>query len=451
AYVLNEIGKVKLYIQDLQTGDRELILKYGSRNAFQATDYNYPRIAWNPNNLDLGIIYEKRDISTSFLYYLASKKSVTDVLPNQLQRIYSMDYINASKMVFSAAVRGISDIYTYIPVTRQFQQITNDFWDDLDASFVRLDGRKGILFASNRRDSMVQVSEKLDSILPIDNFDIFYYDLEDNSRELVRITNTPNADERHPIGIDSTWFTYTTDQSGIFNRQMGFLEEYLAFYEQVILLTDGSEVILHQDSSLAKLDSTLIDSVSLRPVYKKRAINHNSSNYFRNIQEQHVSLRRNKLVELVDADCKQHLMVKTIDTDSIIMATPTRFREQGRLLSNTPTTSFLPPTPIPTPTPAIDELILFENQFDDIPAIVLEEQIPTPSDTIPPKPAKEQPAEKVDIDNYLFQSEFDDEEIPSTIVKDEEVGTQVIEPTTPTPVISQAPISRNFGGRTHKF
>ncbi|MEM9823451.1 MAG: hypothetical protein AAF985_20375, partial [Bacteroidota bacterium] len=423
AYVLNEIGKIKLYLQDIRTGDRKMILKYGSRNAFQATDYNYPLIAWNPNNLELGVIYEKRDVVKSLLYDLASGKGVKDVLPNQFQRVYSLDYVNPSKMLFSAAVRGISDIYTYIPVTRQFQAITNDFWDDLDASFVKIDGRKGILFASNRQDSML-MTQKLDSILPINNFDIFYYDLETKSKELVRVTYTPFADERQPIGIDSTWFVYTSDQSGVVNRQMAYLEEYLAFYEQVIRLTDGSEVILHQDSSLSLLDSTLIDSIALRPVYKKRAIKHNVTNYPRNIREHHVSLRRDKLVELIDKDGEQFLYVQKIDTAKVQVAQATRFREQSVLVRDAleETIKIDPPASVP------DEPDRGEPFF-----ISPHDDLPTEPDTIPEKIAPKEEVEKVDVDNYLFQSEFDDEEIPARIVDnpepDVQESEQIIEPT----------------------
>ena len=79
-YVLNEIGKVKVYIQDLQTNDRQLVLKYGSRNALQETDYNYPLFAWSPNNMELGILYEKRDVIQSLFYDLTNKKKKEDIL-----------------------------------------------------------------------------------------------------------------------------------------------------------------------------------------------------------------------------------------------------------------------------------------------------------------------------------------------------------------------------------
>ena len=399
AYVLNEIGKVKLYIQDIHTGDRKLVLKKGFRNAFQETDYNYPLIAWNPNNMELGVIYEKQDIIKLLLYDLNTSEKVVDVIPNQFQRIYSMDYINAANMVFSAAVRGTSDIFTYSPVTRQTERITNDFWDDLDASYVHVDSVPGILFASNRLDTML-VSAKLDSILPIFPFDIYFYNLKTNSKELVQVTNTPYANERNPVGIDSMWFSYTSDISGINNRQVGYLKEVSAYYEKVVTLKDGSEIILHRDSTLSKLDTATVASVELRPVYKKRAFTHNRTNYSRNIVQQHASKNVNKLVEVVYHSGKYQLFIHNTDSiETTILAKETRFRAQTLKAVDL---SFSPLAPEPTPKIEINS-----------------PEKPTQK----PTPKK---AEKV-IDDYLFQSEFDDEEKPPKVVVEKDEGTIVIE------------------------
>ena len=72
-YVTNEIGKYKVYIQDIQSGKRHVIHKGGYRNPFQATDYNYPLIAWNPNNQQVAVIYEKRDVLKYLTYDVAEK------------------------------------------------------------------------------------------------------------------------------------------------------------------------------------------------------------------------------------------------------------------------------------------------------------------------------------------------------------------------------------------
>ena len=227
AYVSNEIGKYKVYVQDVNTGKRDVVFKGGFKNAFQATDYGYPLLAWNPNNQELAILYEKRDVAKLMLYDVTTNKSETEDLDPQYDRVFNIDYVGVARMVFSAQVGGHSDIFTYFTKTRQTRRVTNDFWDDLHAKYVTIHGKKGIIFSSNRMENMM-VKEKLDSILPIQTFDLFFYELDSKSNELVRITNTPLANEFNAIQVDSTWFSYLSDESGIYNRRSGYLEDYIA-------------------------------------------------------------------------------------------------------------------------------------------------------------------------------------------------------------------------------
>ncbi|MCB0641641.1 MAG: PD40 domain-containing protein, partial [Phaeodactylibacter sp.] len=165
AYVVNEIGKYKIYIQDIETGDRKVIHKEGFRNPFQATDYNYPLIAWSPGGLELAIIYEHRDVVKILKHNVFNREEIEEEIPTAFQRIYSLEYLNAKDMVLTGGIGGQSDVYLYFSNTRQFQRITNDFWDDLDARPVRLGDQQGIIFASNRQDSILQTRAALDTIL----------------------------------------------------------------------------------------------------------------------------------------------------------------------------------------------------------------------------------------------------------------------------------------------
>ena len=404
AYVANEIGKYKVYLHDLKTGDRKVVFKDGFRNPLQATDYKYPLLAWNPNNMELAVIYERHDVIKLLTYDLNSQEKVTEDLDPQYQRVYSMDYTNPGQMVFSATVRGFSDIFLYYPATRQTQRITNDFYDDLDASFVKIRNKKGILFSSNRDDVMLQ-QMRMDTILPLNSFDIFYYDLENKSTELVRVTNTPYANERQPVAVDSTWFSFLSDQSGINNRQFGFLEDYIAFYEQIITLTDSTKIVLHQDSSLTSLDSTLIDTIVLQPVIKQRSINHNSSNYNRNIVEQHTSPRTGKFVQSLVKDSRYSFYIGRINTDTVVTPKLTRFQEQQFIFSN-------------------DDNIIGQltEQTTEAANNIIKEVNEEPTD-ISNIPESVKDTGDIDIDNYLFQSEFDDHEPVATVKVEEDKGS----------------------------
>ena len=418
AYVMNEIGKYKVYIHDLQTGKRNVVAKGGFRNAFQATDYNYPLLSWNPNNQELGMIIERRDVLKTVLYDVNTKKKTVDFLNPQYDRIYSLDYLNAGKMVFSAQVNGHSDIFVYVLSTRQSQRITNDFWDDLDASFVKINGEQGILFSSNRQDVMMQ-TEKLDSILPTNTFDLYYYSLEKKSSELVRVTNTPFANEWQSEQVDSTWFTYVSDESGIYNRQSGYLEDYIAWHNQVISLNDGSTIVLHQDSTLENLDSTMIDSIRLEPVIKTRALVQNNTNYNRNILEQNTAPRAGKVVESVFVDDKHKIYIRNLDPLKTAEPRTTRFHRQ--ILKQQES---LNAEPEPTPNESTDGIQILE-EVDNEPIEVAD------------IPAEKKDTSKIDIDNYMFQSEFDDEETPPEVVVEKDEGEVKLQrvPTETPPVV----------------
>jgi hypothetical protein len=402
-YVANEIGKYKVYLQNIKTGERKVIHKDGFRNALQATDYEYPLLAWNPNNMEVAVIYEKRDIIKLLIYDIHSKEKVVEDLDPQYQRVYSMDYINPGQMVLSATVRGFSDIFLYYPTTRQSQRITNDFYDDLDATFVKIRNKKGILFSSNRDDVMVE-KLRMDTILPLNNFDLFYYDLENKSTELVRITNTPYANERQAVAVDSTWFSFLSDQSGINNRQFGFLEDYIAYYEQIISLNDGTEIILHQDSSLVNLDSTLIDSIIIQPVIKQRAINHNASNYNRNVISQHTSPKTGKLVQSFINENRYVFYIDQINPDTVITPKLTRFQEQQFIFSDD---NIIGQQKTKNSTPKTNIVTLVDEEPTDVSNI----------------PLTEKDTGEIDIDNYLFQSEFDNEETVPQVNVEEENGS----------------------------
>jgi hypothetical protein len=422
AYVMNEIGKYRVYLHDIATGERQVILKGGFRNAFQATDYNYPLLAWSANGQQLAVLYEKRDNVSLLLYDVLNDKQTTDILAPNYQRVYNMEYVNPITLVFSASVRGHSDIFLYFTNTRQTQRITNDFWDDLDATYVNVGNQRGILFASNRQDSIAQ-QEKLDSILPIHTFDIFYYDLENRSNELVRVTNTPYANEREPEAIDAKWFSYLSDRTGIYNRESGYLEPYIHHFDQIINLTDGSEIRMHIDSSLTSLDSTLIDTIVIDTILKQRAVTHPNTNYSRSILTQSNAPRVNKVADLMLVDGRHQIYLRELDPTSTVDVATSRFQEKKEQEKKDRIIEEQQQVPIST--------ILEESEI-----LTVDEEVVSPS---------LQDTGKVDIDNYLFQSEFDDEELPAEVVTVEKNEDETIAEESITTITGQRNSANFFG------
>lgn len=408
-FVSNEIGRYKVHLMDLQTGKTEVILKGSFRNDFQETDYNYPLLAWSPNNQEIGIIYEHRDILKFQKYNIQTNERVTEDMSTQYQRIYSMDFINPINLVLSAAVRGQSDIFLYYTNTRQTKRVTSDFWDDLDARVVHLRNKKGILFSSNRQDSLLVKNEKLDTILPIKSFDLFYYDLENESNELVQITHTPYANERQAAAVDSTWFCYLTDESGVYNRASGFLEDYIHHYDKVVRFNDATEIIMHPDTTLtAVLDSmalTMVDTVEILPVIKQRARTHNMTDYRYSIKEQSAAPRLRKVAELITINGLPQMYVNDLNPLDLSLSVVTTF--QSEYIRKSEEAKTITITILPEEE---------EESTDDEPTFL------SPFENTKPKQEVEQDTTKpIDIDNYFFQSEFDDDE-EAPIVVPEETG-----------------------------
>ncbi|MEZ4984269.1 MAG: hypothetical protein R2795_04400 [Saprospiraceae bacterium] len=115
AYVLNDIGRYKVFIQDVQTGERKVVFKSGFRNAIQATDYDYPLIAWNPSGQELAVLYENRDRPRLVRYSVLTDKALVEELSTEYQRVHSMSYLNPATLLFSATVSGYSDIFLSYP------------------------------------------------------------------------------------------------------------------------------------------------------------------------------------------------------------------------------------------------------------------------------------------------------------------------------------------------
>ena len=344
-YVLNEIGKYKVYLHDFQTDQTSVLFKTGFRNPIQATDYNYPLLAWSPSGTEVTIIHEQRDLIKLRRVDLLTNDVIEEDMATQYTRVLDADYINSAELLITGMVNGFSDLFRYQLATRQTFRITDDFYDDLEASFVRLGGKAGVLFLSNRPDTIL-FKQKLDSILPLSTFDVFYYALEENDRnDLVRITNTPLANERAPMAVDTNYFVYLSDQYGAYNQNSGYLKTVFAYYQGTVRYKNGTEEILAHDSLLNKIDPNTIDTLIRIPIYKQIAVTQNQSNYPFSITNMDVADRSDKMVLQFTILGKTELYTSRVEPEKTISAASTRFqnerittlskiREKNELISN---------------------------------------------------------------------------------------------------------------------
>ena len=390
AYVTNDIGKHKVYLYDFQKKKRKKILKYGHKSMVEKSDNLYPLIQWHPSGNMLTMIRKKK--GNVIMSYYNMDKMKWETLPLfYFDKVLDFNYSpDGQNIVLSAVQKGQSDIFIFNIRTRTYEQVTNDMDDDFYPAY--LQDNKSIAFSSNRVNDTIG-AVKTEYLPYMSNFDLFLYDYKNKSSVLKRITNTSATNEIMPQPYDSTYFTYLSDANGIYNRYVGEL-----------------------DSVISHIDTT--------EHYRYIITTIPQSNYVRNVEQHDVNYRKNRYGQIMYHEGKYKMFVSALPpiiNDENINKVNTPFKQQifdklnptsvGSTVTKTETTA---------------------------PVIKLE---PVKQDT-----------GKIDINNYVFQSEVNrpKQKKQETKKKLEVVNTQV----SPDSVIAQngetpqlrdnLPVQRNY-------
>ena len=291
AYSTNDLGKLRVHLYNQETGETSCILKSNFKTYNLPLEHKYPILAWNEaesktgdrrtkSTTKLGIVYEKRDV-IYLLQYQPETEEKEEAPITKFQQVLDFDYTSDDRrLIISGVKKGQADLFTYfIPNTRT-RQLTNDFYDDLDLSYAEVAGKRGFVFTSNRPDDTLRLT-KLDTLLPLDNNDVFFFDLDEQFNPLIQMTDTPLESEKLPTKASSTSFNYLSEANGIYNR-------YAVEFDSLYLRTDT--VVYFQDStivnpsySLETVDSSQaiapIDSIKQIPIYQITGNSYPQSNY----------------------------------------------------------------------------------------------------------------------------------------------------------------------------
>lgn len=392
AYTEHNQGVRKVIVYDLKTEEKTVLFKQGERDYSGDYESNYPLIAWSKTSDKVIIIHEKRD-KIKIRYQPINKKAAKDRPIEGIERIIDFDVLSSSSLVFTAIQGGHSDLYMYnggLP-----KAITNDFWDEKELAIITLRGQKGIVFSSNRTSARIN-SMRFTDQLPPNNFDLYFYNLETKSKDLIQLTRTPLANETHPIAMGKgDHFTYLSDENGFYNRYVAKIDTVLLREERVLILEDGTELVVALDTVYSHLP---VDSTYIRPIYTLTGVGHANTDYSRNILEHDGS--SSKIADLIYRDGAYQVFVRDAKPErkmEDVQKTVYRHiieKMSGLYKGEKSTVAFKKSTKQPKET-------VLPKQLE------LEEPSPVLKDTNPPVDTG-----KIDIDNYEFQSEFEDVEEP---------------------------------------
>lgn len=298
AFVKNNLGKYKVCYRDLDNGKNKTLLKGGFKNITQPIDYAQPQLAFSPTGKELSITYMKRNKTRLITYNTEDHtKEKRNIL--SFQKIFSISYTDANTLVLSAENKGQSDIYLFNIRSSKLEQITNDYFDDLNPQYIKLPTRQGILFVSNRTTDTLRTLTA-DTTRPIGNYNLFFYNLRKKTKTVLRVTRTPFANETFPCAYNRDYFSFLSDNNGIANRNTGYIDSLFDHYDRYFFFADSTVVNpAYNIDSLIAANQLTPDSTMRVPVYRDTAILFPLTNYARSVLEQDAALRAGKIAQLM--------------------------------------------------------------------------------------------------------------------------------------------------------
>jgi hypothetical protein len=234
--------------------NRKVLLKNGIRSNENEVNPNYPLIAWDGRGTNLAVLYSEEGKIKLFVYdLLARYKRIRQDLP-EFDQVQDMKFmLDKNTLLLSAVKKGQSDIFVYKIDKQTSEQITNDVYDDLDASFVAFPNKSGIIYASNRPSATAPTG---DTVLPSDHrYNVFLVDNWNKSefKQISQLTRLRYGNARNPTQYNNAHFTFVSDENGIGNRWAGFFTTERAGVDTIYRI--GDEIL--RNPGYKELDSTL--------------------------------------------------------------------------------------------------------------------------------------------------------------------------------------------------
>lgn len=214
AYVTNEAGQVRVWLKTADWKNPRCILRKYAKTE-DNPDLSFPLIAWHPSSEILGLTLESKG-DCLFMPYDLEKKRWGKKLLVDVEKITSWQYSpDGQVMLFSGFKNGQSDLFAYSFLARSFQNLTNDFYDDYNPVFVN---PQQVAFASNRPVDSILLKDNLMDASRQRKYNLFLYNYKTKDTALLRITDSPLADEFGLQTIGKQRIMFLSDEGGVVNR-----------------------------------------------------------------------------------------------------------------------------------------------------------------------------------------------------------------------------------------
>lgn len=312
--------------------NRKVLIKSGIRTYKHERNPVYPVMSWDGKGSRLAVIYWEKDKVKLMIYDLVNA-SVTKKVDLPFDQVQDAQYfLDHKRLILSAVKNGHTDIFVYNIETSKVEQITNDVWDDVDASFVSFPNKYGIIFSSNRPTA---TTVGADTSLPSDyRYNVFLADVDDKGgfRQITQLSNLQFGNARYPTQYNMNHFTFVSDESGVANRYAGFFTTKAEGLDTLVII--GDEIL--RNPSLKEVDSTLKawdrsepDSIGLIALTKDSTYTFPITNYQSSLLESRIAGDKGQVTEVTQQSGLKMLYRLRVDSVTLrkrnVSARPTDY------------------------------------------------------------------------------------------------------------------------------
>jgi len=338
SYVVTQFKKGIVRVIYNDDYENKTLLKYGVRSYKNEMNPNYPMMAWDPKGTRIAVLYSREGKLNLFVYDIVMRTKQYKIdLTKQFDQVQDMKYmLNSNTLLITAVKNGHTDIYTFEIQNEKLRQITNDVYDDLDASFVAFPNKTGIIFSSNRPNPAAKSGE---TVLPSDHrYNIFLITDFGDKPELNQITQLSSlkyGNARYPMQYNENHFTFVSDENGVGNRYAGFFTTRKEGLDTLVLISD---IILRNpsakevDSMLVVYKKTDVDSVAVVSISSDSAYTFPLTNYQSTLGETRIAGDNNQVSEVTRQSDEKVLYKLKIDDNVLrrrnITAQPTEYMKK---------------------------------------------------------------------------------------------------------------------------
>lgn len=374
SFVVTQYKKGIVRVLLSQDFEYKTLLKYGVRSYEDELNPSYPIMAWDPKGTRIAVAYVEEGRLKLFVYDVITRiRQYKLDLTDKVDQIQDMKYMLDSKTLLLSAVKnGRTDIFTFDIDKEKLQPITNDVYDNLDASFVSFPGKSGIIFSSNRPSA---TAGSADTVLPSSNrFNVFMitdYGDKPELNQVTQLTNVKYGNARFPMQYNTNHFTFVSDENGIGNRYAGFFTSTKAGVDTLVLI--GDDILRNPsekevDSTLRVYKKTDVDSIAVVSVSEDSAYSFPLTNYQSSLVETRIAGDNNQVSEVTRQSDDKVLYKLKIDEFVLnrrnVTAQPTEYAKKLMRESNLTTVDAATPSSI---SPLLDTVKkaddLFQNEF----------------------------------------------------------------------------------------